>query len=93
MPRAVGSSLCSEIHLHHRGLNGQGFSSVTRKSDKEQGPRSPCFLLCYGTNTVKVVLWVNHKGFGVSSQMWGQLSFASLALGELHLGFLKVNLE
>lgn len=65
-------------------MNGQSFSKVTRKSEtKQQGPRSHCFLLPCGANTVKRILWVNPKDSGDSSQIWGQFSSANLTLGKL----------
>lgn len=81
---------CGEIHLQHPGLNGQGFLKH-RKSKTEQGPRFPCFLLPCSANTIRGMLWVNQKGSGVSSQVWGQLTFANLTLGKLLvLVFLKL---
>lgn len=84
--KSSGIFICfhSGIHLWHPGLNGRSFSKVTGKSEtKRQGLRSHCFLLPCGANTVKHILWVNHEDSGVSSQIWGQLSSATLTLGEL----------
>lgn len=86
-PKAVGFSCVSTVGfiwgIQDR-MNGQSFSKVTRKSEtKQQGPRSHCFLLPCGANTVKRILWVNPKDSGDSSQIWGQFSSANLTLGKL----------
>lgn len=70
----------------------KAFPRSQRKSETEQ-TQVLGLLSCYPV-IVKGVLWMNHKGSGVSSQLWGQLRSATLTLGKLLvLVFLRLSLD